>query len=125
MHVEVRLEIGRQAQVNAAVSATETPLARYLGTVSNRGIDVAVVGLNFHRIEPSVDSDAAVTCGRAQSPIKVPTLDATIAGQQAQVPFHSLDLDSPIAGMQVQVDWIGHSYVNFNHRRTEKSDVNR
>src|ERR1700719_690933 len=99
--VDVRLEIGREHQVHAAVTRSNRPARNHLGTRQNACVHAAVARLDIECIEAAGNADMAIARVRLHLSIQITGLNRSISGAQAHVAFEVLNGNAAVVGVQV------------------------
>jgi len=95
--VQVRVEVGGNAQADVAVAGADGPLGADLRAVFDFGVDVAVAGFEAERIKAAADGDVAVAGIHIERAIEVAALDVTVAGMKAKVAVEAVGVNVAVA----------------------------
>src|SRR5205823_11416136 len=99
--VNIGLEIGREHEVNAAITRANRPARSHLGTWQNAGVHAAVARLDVERIETAGHADMAIARVGFDLAIQVAGLDGAISRAEAHVAFEVLHGNAAIVGVEV------------------------
>src|ERR1700674_708703 len=99
--IDIRLEVGREHQVHAAVARSNRPARNHLGTWQNARVHAAVARLDVECIETSGNANMPIARVGLHLPIEIMGLNRSISRAQAHVPFEVLNGNAAVVGVQV------------------------
>src|SRR5258708_14264674 len=97
--VDIRLKIGWEYQVNAAVTRSNRPARNHFGTGQNARVHAAVSRLHVERIKRAGYADMAIARVGFPLAFQVTRFNRAISGPEAHIPFEILDGYPAVAGL--------------------------
>src|ERR1700730_7243871 len=99
--IDIRLEVGREHQVHAAVARSNRPARNHLGTWQNARVHAAVARLDVECIETTGNADMAIARVGLHLAIEIVGFNGAISRAQAHVAFEVFDGNAAVVGVQV------------------------
>src|SRR5260370_40650012 len=85
--VDIRLKIGWEHQVNAAVTRSNRPARNHFGTGHNARVHAAVSRLDVERIEPAGNANMAIARVRLHPTVQVASFNPSVPRTEAHIAF--------------------------------------
>jgi len=99
--IDIRLEIRREHQVNAAVTRSNRPARNHFGTWQNARVHAAVARLDVERIESAGNADVAIARVSFHLAIQIAGFYGAVSCAEAYFTFEVLNGNAAVAGVEI------------------------
>src|SRR6266853_1704663 len=115
--VNIRLEVGWEHEVNAAVACPDRPACFHLRTRQDACVHAPIACLDVESIETPSDANVAIARIGFHLAIQIPGFDGAISGMHVHRPVDRFGLYGSVAGFHLQVSFARHAHFNLQPTR--------